>query len=151
MTYTFTPMLHRYVGFEKLFEQLQTMTDATSIDKFPPHNISRINDNQYLIEMAIAGFSQDEIDVVVTENVLTIKGQKKPAVDSGEYLYRGIGTRSFTKNFQLADTIEVCGSQYRDGILRIGLENIIPESKKPRRIDVGTKEITFSKPQLLTE
>lgn len=148
-------MVTRYIGFEKLFEDLQTMTDSSSIDKYPPHNIIKLNESQYFIELALSGFSKNEIEIIVKENVLTITGQKKPTVDSGEYLYRGIGTRSFTKKFQLSDTIVVCSSSYIDGVLKIILENVIPESKKPRKIDIHSIEVSHikpqNKPQLLNE
>jgi molecular chaperone IbpA len=160
MTLTLTSMpqmVTRYIGFEKLFEDLQTMTDSSSIDKYPPHNIIKINESQYFIELALSGFSKKEIEIILKENVLTITGQKKELTrdEVNNYLYRGIGTRSFTKKFQLSDTIVVCASSYIDGVLKIILENVIPESKKPRKIDIHSIEILpikpQNKPQLLNE
>ena len=150
-------MVTRYIGFEKLFEDLQTMTDSSSIDKYPPHNINKVNESQYFIELALSGFSKNEIEIILKENVLTITGQKKELTrdEVSNYLYRGIGTRSFTKKFQLSDTIVVLGSSYIDGVLKIILENVIPESKKPRKIDILSIEILHikpqNKPQLLNE
>jgi molecular chaperone IbpA len=142
-------MVTRYIGFEKLFEDLQTMTDSSSIDKYPPHNIIKVNESQYFIELALSGFSKNEIEIILKENVLTITGQKKELTkdEVSNYLYRGIGTRSFTKKFQLSDTIVVLGSSYIDGVLKIILENVIPESKKPRKIDIHSIEILHIKPQ----
>jgi len=160
MTLTLTSMpqmVTRYIGFEKLFEDLQTMTDSSSIDKYPPHNIIKVNESQYFIELALSGFSKNEIEIILKENVLTITGQKKELTrdEVNNYLYRGIGTRSFTKKFQLSDTIMVLGSSYIDGVLKIILENVIPESKKPRKIDIHSIEVVpikpQNKPQLLNE
>ena len=160
MTLTLTSMpqmVTRYIGFEKLFEDLQTMTDSSSIDKYPPHNIIKLNESQYFIELALSGFSKNEIEIIVKENVLTITGQKKELTrdEVSNYLYRGIGTRSFTKKFQLSDTIVVCSSSYIDGVLKIILENVIPESKKPRKIDIHSIEVSHiklqNKSQLLNE
>jgi molecular chaperone IbpA len=103
-----------------------------------------------VVELAVAGFSKDEIDIQVQENTLTIKGEKAEGTPNLEYLHRGIGTRSFTKTITIADTIEVKGAEYKDGILRVGLENIIPEHKKPRNIEI-LDNLTTPKQQLLNE
>jgi len=102
-----------------------------------------------VVELAVAGFGKDEIDIQVQDNTLTIKGEKQDK-DSHQYLHRGIGTRSFTKSLTIADTIEVKGAEYKDGILRIGLENIIPEHKKPRKIEIGN-ELKTLQSELLQE
>jgi len=143
-------MLHHTLGFENFIRDVETIINSDKpITSFPPHNIIKADENKYVVELAVAGFSKDEIDIQVQENTLTIKGEKseKPNIT---YLHRGIGTRSFTKEITIAETIVVHGAEFNDGILRIGLENIIPESKKPRKIEIG-KELKNFKPQLLQE
>jgi molecular chaperone IbpA len=117
---------------------------------FPPHNIIKLDENRYVVELAIAGFTKDEIEVTVADGTLTIKGEKKEKELDVQYIHRGIGTRSFTKTLTVANTIEVKVAEFKDGILRIGLENIIPDSKKPRKITIESDLKEF-KPQLLQE
>jgi molecular chaperone IbpA len=147
----FGPLFHQTLGFENFIRDVESILNETKpVNNFPPHNIIKIDDNKYAVELAVAGFSKDEIDIQVQENTLTIKGEKVEGTPNLEYLHRGIGTRSFTKSITIADTIEVKGAEYKDGILRIGLENIIPEHKKPRKIEIGNELKTFQ-PQLLQE
>ena len=117
---------------------------------FPPHNILKLDESHYVVELAVAGFSKSEIEITVENGNLTIKGEKKEKDTEVTYLHRGIGTRSFTKTLTVADTIEVKGAEFKDGILRIGLENIVPEHKKPRKIEIGS-ELKEFKPELLQE
>jgi molecular chaperone IbpA len=117
---------------------------------FPPHNILKLDDSRYIVELAVAGFSKDEIEISVEDGTLNVKGEKKEKETDIQYIHRGIGTRSFTKTLTIADTIEVKGAEFKDGILRIGLENIVPEHKKPRKIEIGS-ELKEFKPQLLQE
>ena len=148
----FTALYPQFVGFDNIFNELERLVDGTTPTRntsFPPHNIIKLDDNKYVVEMAVAGFGEDEVTVEVEDGTLVVKGEKSDKTELN-YVYRGIGTRSFTKSIRLNDTIEVRGAQFKDGILKIGLENIIPEHKKPRKIDF-TKEINFSTPQLLQE
>ena len=146
----FGPLFHQTLGFENFIRDVETiLNDTRPVNNFPPHNIIKADENKYVVELAIAGFSKDEIDIQVLDNTLTIKGEKQEK-DEYQYLHRGIGTRSFTKSITIADTIEVKGAEFKDGILRIGLENIIPEHKKPRKIEIGNDLKEF-KPQLLQE
>jgi len=150
---SFGPLAHTTLGFERFFddvEKLLSMDVQKVTQSFPPHNIIKLDDTRYVVELAVAGFSKDEIDIQVQENTLTIKGEKIEGTPNLEYLHRGIGTRSFTKTITIADTIQVKGAEFKDGILRIGLENIIPEHKKPRKIEIGESLKEF-KPQLLQE
>ena len=147
----FGPLFHQTLGFEKFIHDVESiLNDTKPVTNFPPHNIIKLDDNKYVVELAVAGFGKDEIDIQVQENTLTIKGEKAEGTPNLEYLHRGIGTRSFTKTITIADTIEVKGAEYKDGILRVGLENIIPEHKKPRKIEIGNELKTFQ-PQLLQE
>lgn len=153
ITGRFGPMvLHHTLGFENFIRDVEAIinSDKPINSTFPPHNIIKADENKYVVELAVAGFSKDEIDIQVQENTLTIKGNKSEGTPNVSYLHRGIGTRSFTKEITIADTIVVHGAEFKDGILRIGLENIIPESKKPRKIEIGNELKNF-KPQLLQE
>jgi molecular chaperone IbpA len=140
-----------YVGFEQLFNELDKLVGKgqTVQSSFPPHNIIKIDDNKYVVEMAVAGFSKDEIDIQLDEGNLVIRGEKKDK-DEANYVYRGIAARSFTKSIRLNDTMEVRGAEFKDGILKVGLENVIPDHKKPRKIKIG-EQLDFSKPTLLNE
>ena len=148
----FTALYPQFVGFDNIFNELERLVDGTTPTRntsFPPHNIIKLDDNKYVVEMAVAGFGQDEVDVEIHDGTLIVKGEKKDQTEV-DYLYRGIATRSFTKSIRLSESIEVRGAQFKDGILRIALENIIPEHKKPRKIEFS-KELNFNKQQLLKE
>ena len=148
----FTALYPQFVGFDNIFNELERLVDGTAPTRntsFPPHNIIKLDDNKYVVEMAVAGFGQDEVDVELQDGTLIVKGEKKDQAEV-DYLYRGIATRSFTKSIRLSDTIEVRGAQFKDGILKIGLENVIPEHKKPRKIEFS-KELNFNNSKLLQE
>ena len=148
----FTALYPQFVGFDNIFNELERLVDGTAPTRntsFPPHNIIKLDDNKYVVEMAVAGFGQDEVDVELQDGTLIVKGEKKDQTEV-DYVYRGIATRSFTKSIRLNDTIEVRGAQFKDGILKIALENIIPEHKKPRKVEFS-KELNFNNPKLLQE
>jgi molecular chaperone IbpA len=150
---SFGPLHHTTLGFERFFDELEKLSTPdyrNAPTSFPPHNIIKLDESRYVVELAVAGFSKDEIDVSVEDGVLTIRGDKAEKETAVQYLHKGIGTRSFTKTLTVAETIEVKGAEFKDGILRIGLENIVPEHKKPRKIEIGT-ELKEFKPQLLQE
>jgi molecular chaperone IbpA len=127
---------------------LNTSNTVTTekVTGYPPYNIVKTSDMTYVIEMAVAGFKEDEIQVVVKENVLTIKGNN--VTEEKEYIHRGIASRSFARTLRLADTIEIKGAYLADGMLTIELENVIPEEKKERLILISSKKST---PELLVE
>ena len=138
------------LGFETMLRDIESIMQnsvETVSDKFPPHNIIKVNDTHYMVELAIAGFDEKEIDITVKDGLMTVKGEKQQTDNEVNYLHKGIGTRSFSKTIRLADTIEVQGAAFKNGILSIGLENIIPESKKPKKIEIGTLK-NFSIPKL---
>ena len=148
----FTALYPQFVGFDNIFNELERLVDGTAPTRntsFPPHNIIKLDDNKYVVEMAVAGFGQDEVDVEIHDGTLIVKGEKKDQTEV-DYVYRGIATRSFTKSIRLNDSIEVRGAQFKDGILKIALENIIPEHKKPRKVEFS-KELNFNNPKLLQE
>ena len=139
---SFGPLHHSTLGFDRFFDEAERLlkTDLTKVSPaFPPHNIIKLDDTHYVVELAVAGFSKDEIEITSEDGTLTIKGERKDKDVDVTYLHRGIGTRSFTKTLTIAETVEVKGAEFKDGILRVGLENIIPEHKKPRKIEIGNE------------
>ena len=128
------------VGFDRVFDQLQNYVEhnATSTG-FPPYNIRKGGDYTYAIEMALAGFSKDDIEVEVAEGLLTVRSVKEDSETNEEYdskIYRGIAYRKFNRKFTLADDIVVKDASLENGMLKIDLERIVPDAKKPRKITI---------------
>jgi molecular chaperone IbpA len=135
---SFGPIWPSSVGFDNIINELDALMHAQApASTFPPHNIIKVDDYNYIVELAVAGFNKQEVTITLKDSVLEIKGQKKTDIPEVQYLHKGIGTRSFVKTIKLADTVEVVGSaEIENGILRIALENVIPDSKKPRTIEI---------------
>ena len=132
------------IGFDPIFDRFERMFDEDFLNapsvNYPPYNIVKTGDYTYDIELALAGFSKKDIDVEYNDGVVTVKSihETKSEEDerNGSVLHRGISKRHFTKSFTIADDVEVRGAELKDGLLKISLERIIPESKKPRSIEV---------------
>ena len=126
------------IGFDRFFHDVENlMNQPETTSSFPPHNVIKLEDNKYVVELAVAGFKKSEISIKTVDGILEIKGQKSNDDKDIQYLHKGIGTRSFIKKLQLAETVEVRGAQFVDGILSIGLENVVPENKKPKEIMIS--------------
>ena len=123
------------IGFDSMFDEMQNAF-ATNTGGYPPYNIVKESDSSYSISLAVAGFNKDEIKVEQDGNTLSINAEKKPIEEEIEYLHKGIGTRNFTKEFSLADYVEVTSSKLDNGILVVTLEQNIPDEKKPRTIKI---------------
>ena len=137
------PSLHRHaIGFDQMFEQMERTFANSRGDNYPPHNVVKLDDTHFVIEVAVAGFKQDEIDVELKDGVLVVKGEKAKTEDEAkpEYLHKGISARNFTRTFTLAENVEVRGATVENGILAVALELVVPEEKKPKKI-----AITFNK------
>jgi molecular chaperone IbpA len=141
------PTLHRsFVGFDQLFEEIQRSFQVSKQENYPPHNIIRTGDNRYIIEMAVAGFLENELDIETVTNtygqsVLTIRGERKrDSEETWQYLHRGLATRNFERVFPLNESVEVIGAGVANGILTVTLEHKVPETQKPKKV-----AITFSK------
>lgn len=134
-----------FIGFDRVLDRMHQQTPGQT--NYPPYNIVKVDDDNYHIEIAVAGFTRDELDVELKEGVLSVEGKKEDKETEGSYLHRGISARQFRRTFTLSDTIVVRGADFVDGILTIELENVIPEEKKPRKIAIGGS----SEPELLTE
>ena len=124
------------VGYDRVFDQLQKyVQNNVQSSGFPPYNIQKGGDYNYSIEIALAGFSKDDIEVEVAENTLSVRSDKKADTDD-DAIHRGISYRRFDRKFTLADDIVVTGASLENGLLRIDLERVIPEEKKPRLVEV---------------
>tara|TARA_A100001011_G_scaffold398422_1_gene502808 strand:+ start:298 stop:726 length:429 start_codon:yes stop_codon:yes gene_type:complete len=130
----FTPYA---VGFDRVLDQLMNHTHnmATSTG-FPPYNIVKHDEYEFTIEMALAGFSKEDIEVVVEDGTITVKSVFDDKVENAEVLHRGISQKKFTRKFTIADDIEVKGAELKNGLLEISLERIVPEHKKPKVIKI---------------
>ena len=139
--FDFSPYRRSTVGFDRLFDMLETSSLGQGQENYPPFDLIKLGDNDFRIELAVAGFKPDEIDIPAQENVLLVSGRKKEEADDGAsanaYIYRGIATRSFERRFALADHIQVRGADMKDGLLSIELVREIPEAMKPRKINIG--------------
>jgi molecular chaperone IbpA len=124
------------VGFDDLFDHFNNQLEIKQTSSYPPYNINRIDDLNYQIEMALAGFSKNDIEIKYADNQLTIKSIESEDKDDKETLHRGISKRKFSRTFTLAEDIKVNGAELKDGMLLIELEKIVPEEKKPRTIDI---------------
>lgn len=138
-TFDLTPFYRSTVGFDRLFSLLD-QTASESSPGYPPYNIERTGENNFRISVAVSGFSQNEISIVSKENTLTIKGEKAANENgqTGEVLYRGIASRAFERQFQLADFVQVKNASLENGLLHVDLVREIPEAKKPRQIPITT-------------
>jgi len=129
------------VGFDNLFDDFDRIYkyNSASINHYPPYNIRKVNDTDYVIELAVAGFGKKDIEVKSQENTLTIKSKDKKdeVLEKDEsVLHRGISQRSFTRSFTVAEDVVVKGADLKDGLLSVKLERIIPDEKKPKIIDI---------------
>lgn len=136
MRFDLSPLYRSTVGFDRLFQMLDGAADNQG-QSYPPYNIERLGENEYRITMAVAGFSEADLGIEVKENTLTVTG--KHAEDAKRsYLHQGIAGRAFERRFQLADHVEVTGAALEHGLLHIELKRVIPDAKKPRRIEIGS-------------
>ena len=139
----FTPqdlqkMMGFSVGFDSIFDRFFDM-DTTRDSGYPPYNIRKINEAQYVIEIALAGFSKDDIEIEVTEGNLAVRSKKEEETNGDEsFVHKGIAKRSFLRSWTLSDDIIVKGADLKDGMLIINLEKVIPDEKKPRLIQIGS-------------
>lgn len=145
-----------FVGFDKVFEQLETASQQVAkASNYPPYNIKKIDENRYIIELGVAGFTKQDLEVEILDDKLIIKGNAasgEPAEEDSnglwtwpQILYQGLAMRPFTLKFNLSDNLEIRGATMLNGILKIALESIIPEHKKPKKVEINDEE-TSSNP-----
>ena len=129
-----------FVGFDDHFRQLQQLHDdlTKNVPNYPPYNIRKVDDTHYVIEMAVAGFGQNEIDIEIDGGKLVVKGNVTTN-DANDFLFKGIASRDFTRSFALNDQVEVKDAELFNGMLKIALERLIPEEKKAKKVPVRSK------------
>jgi molecular chaperone IbpA len=142
MTYFSNPMARQFVGFDTLFEELNAMADRKE-PNYPAYNIAKDDDVHYRVEVALAGFSREEISIQTEKGILTIEANK--AEERGNYIHQGIAKRAFSKMFRLAEYIKVEDAQFVDGILTVSLYREVPDADRPKQISISTKSKKLSK------
>jgi molecular chaperone IbpA len=131
-----TQQLPSWVGFDRMFDELERATaNVSKAVSFPPYNLKKTGDNTYVIEMAVAGFARSDIEITLDNDQLVVKGEAK-ADPNANYIFKGIAERAFERSFTLADAVVVKNAGMYNGMLKILLEHIIPEDKKPRRVEI---------------
>lgn len=137
-TFDLTPLFRSSIGFDRLSQLVDSAlrTEENGGGGYPPYNIERLDEQTYRLTMAVAGFHEEDLNIVVQDNTLTVSGRARPDDEEIEYLYRGIAGRAFERHFQLADFIKIGRASLKNGILRIKLEREVPEAMKPRRINI---------------
>jgi molecular chaperone IbpA len=136
--FDFSPYRRSTVGFDRLFDFLESASRSEASDNYPPFDIEKMSDDRYRITLAVAGFRREEIDITARQNLLVITGRKgESRAKDGNYLHVGIATRAFERRFELADFVRVENAELADGLLAIDLLREIPDAMKPRKIEIG--------------
>lgn len=140
-----------FVGFDDQFNRLAKMHDdlTKNIPNYPPYNIKKTGENTYVVELAVAGFAKQDIEIELADGKMVIKGNFQSTDEDESFLFKGIANRAFTRTFALDDQVEVKDAEMFNGLLKVFLERVIPEHKKPKKIEV--KDSKSSKKQFLTE
>ena len=151
---SFPKQFNTTVGFEPILKKMAELAETMpKVPTYPPYNIRKVDDNKYVIEMAVAGFARQDIEMTLENDTLTIRGSttssQGPAPATDTYIFKGIADRSFTRQFTLSDTIEVKNADLINGMLKIWLERFVPEEKKSKTIPINDEDT--SKPQFLAE
>ena len=133
----FPHIRRQFVGFDRVIDLLNQNFEV-SVNSYPPFNIQKLDDENYEIQMALAGFKESDLNVTVEDGTLTVEGDQSSSEET-DYIHQGIAERKFKKSWSLADTVIVEGAKLTDGILKVALKNVIPEEKKPQTIKIKTK------------
>lgn len=138
--FDFSPFRRSTVGFDRLFDMLENSSVGQAQENYPPFDLIKKGENDYCIQLAVAGFRPEEIDITAQQNVLVVSGRKNEETEEkgSDFIYRGIANRSFERRFALADHIQVRGADLKDGLLAIELLREIPEAMKPKKINIGS-------------
>ena len=142
-TVTLSPLFRHAIGFDRFSDLFDSaLNGPVENNAYPPYNIEKLDEDQYRITMAVAGFRNDDIEIIAQDDTLRITGRSEPVSEEGvEMLYKGIATRAFERTFRLADFVKVTGANLADGLLQISLEREVPEARKPRVIEIGSKSL----------
>lgn len=143
LNYDFTPLSRSFIGFDRMADLIDNAAKLNGTGSYPPYNIAQVSEDEYLIELAVAGFGENDLNIETHENMLTIVGTKAVNENTAdadlEYLHRGIAERGFERRFQLADHVIVTAADLSNGLLRIQMRRELPEAMKPRTISIGAK------------
>jgi molecular chaperone IbpA len=152
-TLDFSPLFRTGIGFDRVFDVLETASRIQPVDNWPPYDIIRVGEDAYRIVMAVAGFDREELTLTDRPNLLVVSGAKREAdIDPDtQYLHKGIAERTFERRFELADHVKVANASLEKGLLTIELRREIPEALKPRRIDIQGEHITGASPRAQIE
>jgi molecular chaperone IbpA len=145
-TLDFAPLYRSSIGFDRMFNLLETASRVSPDDNWPPYDIVKTGEDNYQLTMAVAGFAQDELTITHQANLLVVAGQKS-GDDNGQYLHRGLTGRAIERRFELADHVKVAGASLVNGLLTLDLERELPETLKPRRIEIGPALHTSAEPR----
>ncbi|MBT0587489.1 Hsp20 family protein [Alteromonas oceanisediminis] len=138
-TIDLSPLYRSFIGSDHLAALVDAATRSEKQSTYPPYNIELLADDKYRITMAVAGFGKDDVSIEVQENSLQISGTKEEkSSEERKFLHKGISERSFERKFQLGDHVKVLAADLENGLLHIDLERVIPEAKKPRKIEIGS-------------
>jgi len=141
LDFDLSPLYRSAIGFDRIASLLENLNTSSNQNGYPPYNIELLGENDYRITMAVAGFTDDELDIESRENVLLVKSKKESEKADGKYLYQGIAERNFERRFQLADHVRITGAHLENGLLHIDLVREIPEAMKPRKIKIGQAQM----------
>lgn len=136
----FSPLYRNAIGFDRLLNLMESNNAKNSSGGYPPYNIEKQDENHFRITMAVAGFSEENLDITQHENMLIVRGERQPE-EGKNYVYQGIAERDFERKFQLADYVKVLSAGMENGLLHIDLEREIPEAMQPRKIAINGKEL----------
>ena len=135
--FSFSKQFNTTIGFEPILKRLAEISESMpKVPTYPPYNIKKVDENKYVIEMAVAGFGRQDIEIEIQDGTLTVVGSIK-SDDSSDYIFKGIADRAFTRQFTLADSVEVKNADLINGMLKIWLERFVPEEKKPKKIVIN--------------
>ncbi len=135
--FDFTPYRRSTVGFDRLFDLMETQARGSAGDNYPPFNIERRGDDEYRITVAVAGFKPGDLDITAQQNLLTVQGKKRDDGSEGEMLHVGIANRGFERRFELADYVRVSDANLNDGLLVIDLVREVPEAMRPKKVSIN--------------
>ncbi len=129
------------IGFDRMFNRMMNSPTPQQDSGYPPYNIRKVDDYNYVIEIALAGFSERDIEVEVADGVISVRSKEDKDTDTNQYVHRGIARRSFSKSWTLSDDMIVNGAEFQNGLLNINLEKVVPEEKKPRIVPITTPNV----------
>lgn len=150
-TIDLSPLYRTMVGFDRMASMIDAASRLDGAQGYPPYNIERVGDDRFAIEIAVAGFGEDDLDIELKENLLTVAGKRATGEEAParDFLHRGIAERGFLRRFQLADHVIVTGADLQNGLLRIELRRELPEAAKPRKIAIGAP-VQREQPKLIS-